>query len=312
VLLLTRSDVRELLNVDALIGALSDSFVALSDGRASAPSRSAAFTTDGLLGLMGAHVPGALGSKLVAFFHGNPARGLLAHEALVALFDEETGTPLALMDGTEITAVRTAAAAALATRVLARDDAAVLAVIGAGETGSAAARIVPRVRELSEVRIWNRSSERAVALAEEVGGVVVNDVDQAVRGADVVCLCTDATEPIVAADWVGPGAHVSATGSARGQGDIDPALLDDCVLVVESRVAFNPMPAGAPELAGRDPESGAELGEVIAGTRPGRTDPSQRTVYKSMGHAIEDVTAARLIYEAALAAGRGTEFDFAA
>jgi ornithine cyclodeaminase/alanine dehydrogenase-like protein (mu-crystallin family) len=171
---------------------------------------------------------------------------------------------------------------------------------------------VPRVRAFDEIRVANRTRSRAEELAAAVGGVVAGSFEEAVRGADVICLCTDATEPLVQSEWIGSGAHLSATGSARGNGDLDAALLDDCVLVVESRVAFNPMPMGAPELAGRDPDSAAELGEVIAGTRPGRTDPEQRTVYKSMGHALEDATAARLIYDAARAAGRGQEIDISA
>jgi alanine dehydrogenase len=310
-LVVTRSQVRELLDVDRLIDALAEAFVALSDGRASAPPRGAAFTPDGLLGVMAGHVPGALGAKVVAFFHGNPARGLLAHEALVGVFDEETGMPLAVIDGTEITAVRTAAAAALAVRVLARADAKVLAVLGAGETARATAKIAPRVRDFSEIRIANRTRERAVALADEVGGTVADSLEAAIRGADVICACTDAIEPVVMAGWVAPGAHVSSTGAARGR-EVEPALIADSLLVVESRVAFEPMPAGSPDLEGMDPASAAELGEVIAGTRPGRTDDSQRTVYKSMGHAIEDAVAGRLVYDAALAAGVGTEIDISA
>src|SRR5436190_7893807 len=235
-LLLNRSDVRALLDVDALIDALAEAFVALSSGAANAPPRGAAFAPDGLLGLMGAHVPGALGSKLVAFFHGNPARGLLGHEALIALFDEETGTPLALMDGTEITAVRTAAAAALAARMLAREDDSVLAVLGAGETGAAAARIFPGIRSFSEVRIWNRTSARGQSLAEAVGGTFVHDAGDAVVGADVICICTDADAPVVPPGSVAPGAHVSSTGGTRGVGELDRALLEDCLLVVEARV----------------------------------------------------------------------------
>jgi ornithine cyclodeaminase/alanine dehydrogenase-like protein (mu-crystallin family) len=311
-LVLNRSDVRDLLDVDALIDALAEGFVALSAGRGNAPPRGAAFTADGLLGAMAAHVPGALGAKLVAFFHGNPERGLLAHEALVALFDEETGTPLALMDGTELTAVRTAAGAALAARVLARRDARVLAVIGAGETGRESARIVSRVRDFEEIRIWNRTAERAAAVAAQVGGAVADSVAEAVAAADVICVCTDSPEPILRSEWVAPGAHVSSTGGTRGGGELDRALLENSLLVVESRVAFQPMPAGAPDLEGLDQESAAELGEVIAGTRPGRTDASQRTVYKSMGHAIEDAVAARLVYDAAVAAGRGRQIDLSA
>jgi ornithine cyclodeaminase/alanine dehydrogenase-like protein (mu-crystallin family) len=227
---------------------------------------------------MPGHAPGALAAKLVTLFEDAP------HHALIARFDERDGTPLALMDGGEVTAVRTAAASAVAVRALAHGDARVLAIVGTGVQGRSHEQVVPRVRAFSEVRVAGRG-----------------EVEDAVRGADVVCLCTSATEPVIEPDWVQPGAHV---GSVGFHGELPLELVTDGRLVVESRVAFEPPPAGAQELQGLDPASAAELGEVL----PGRWH-DELTVYKSTGHAIEDAVAARLVHEAALAAGRGIEID---
>jgi ornithine cyclodeaminase/alanine dehydrogenase-like protein (mu-crystallin family) len=303
VLILSRTDVRALLDVDALIEGLAEGFVQLSRGEASAPPRGAAFTADGFLGGMPGYVPGALGAKLVTLF----AQAEPAHKALIVLFDEHDGTPLAVMDGTEITAVRTAAASAVAARELSRADALVLAVVGASVQGESHARVLPRVREFGEIRIASRSESRAAELAEAVGGRAL-PVEEAVRGADVVCLCTDADQPVLDPAWLAPGAHVGSVGYGR---ELPVELAQRGPLVVESRVAFDPPPAGAFELQGLDPDAAAELGEVVAGARAGRSDAEEVTVYKSMGHAIEDVVAGRLVYDAALAAGRGARIDIA-
>ena len=278
-LVLTASDVRALLDVDALIDALAEAFVALSAGRASAPPRVAAEGPRGAIAAMPGHAPGALAAKLVTLFPDAP------HHALVCRFDEDDGTPLALIDGAEITALRTAAASAVAVRALARPDARTLAIVGTGVQGRSHERVIPHVRAFDEVRVAGRG-----------------EVEDAVRGADVVCLCTSAAEPVLDPAWVEPHAHVGSVGFL---GELPRALIARGHLVVESRVAFGPRPAGAEELQGLDPASAAELGEIL----PGRWQ-DELTVYKSTGHAIEDAVAARLVHEAALATGRGTEIDF--
>jgi ornithine cyclodeaminase/alanine dehydrogenase-like protein (mu-crystallin family) len=307
VLVLSRAEVRRLLDLDLLLEALERAFVELSAGRASVPPRIAAQTDRGLLAAMPGYADGVLETKLVSVFPGNHAAGLPSHQATIALFDEENGTPLALMDGTEITAVRTGASSAVATRALARPEAPVLAILGAGVQGRSHAEAVTRVRELTEVRVASRSAEHAEALAREVGGVAVCSFEEAVRGADVVCACTDAGRPVLQAEWLSPGAHVTSVGASREGPELDPATVRGGLLVVESRVAFEPYPAGAHELQGLDPDSAVELGEVLAGTRPGRSSPEQITVYKSMGHAVEDAAAAGLVYRQALEEGAGTE-----
>lgn len=307
-LVLTQAEVRSLLDLELLIDSLERAFVDLSAGRASVPPRSAAHVgSRGLLGAMPGYLDGVLETKLVSVFPGNEAAGLPTHQALIALFDDETGSPLAIMDGTTITAVRTGAASAVATRALARDDARVLAVLGSGVQGRSHFEAVTSVREFAEIRIASRNREHAEALADELGAAASGSFEEAVRGADVVCACTDSGDPVVRREWLAGGEHVTSVGASREGPELDPETVLAGLLVVESRVAFEPYPAGAHELQGLDPNAAVELGEVLGGTREGRTSPEQITVYKSMGHAVEDAAAAGLVYRRALELGVGTE-----
>jgi ornithine cyclodeaminase/alanine dehydrogenase-like protein (mu-crystallin family) len=273
----------------------------------SVPPRIAASTERGLLAAMPGYADGVLETKLVSVFPDN--RELPSHQATISLFDDETGRPLALMDGTEITAVRTGASSAVSTRALARADARVLAVLGTGVQARSHVEAARRVRDFGEIRVAGRSPDRAQELAREIGATSVGSFEEAVRGADVVSACTDATEPVLSADWLAPGTHVTSVGASRGGPELDRATVTAGLLVVESRVAFEPYPAGAHELQGLDPEPAVELGEVLAGTRDGRTSAEQITVYKSMGHAVEDAAAAGLVYRRALDEGVGTEVE---
>jgi ornithine cyclodeaminase/alanine dehydrogenase-like protein (mu-crystallin family) len=297
-LVLNREDVEELLDLEELERALARSHAELSAGEASMPPRTAAVVEAGLLGAMPGYVPSAgLGCKLVSLFPGNVDRP--THQAAIVVFDPENGTPLALMDGTYITAARTAGAAALAARLLARDDASVLAIVGTGVQGHAAARAYTHVRDWKEVRVAGRDAAKAEELAAEAGGVA-RSFEDAVRGAHVVHVCTHSPEPVVRREWLAPGAHVGSVGLNPNGSELDPAIVDDATLVVESREsAFAPPIAGAPELVGRDPASAVELGEIVAGTRPGRTSDAELTLYKSVGVAVQDLAAASLVLAAA-------------
>ena len=292
-LVLSRADVERLLDVDVLLERLERAFVELSAGRASVPPRVAAFAPAGLLAAMPGYVDGLLAAKLVALFPGHEP----SHQALIAVFDSETGTPLAVMDGTHITAVRTGASSAVATRALAREDARVLTVIGAGVQGRSHLDAVTRVRRFEEVRVATRTFEQAAALAEELDAIAMESFEEAVRGADVVCCCTHSSEPVLRHEWLSPGAHVTSVGASLDGPELDPETVGAGLLCVESRVAFQPPPAGSFELQDLDPAAAVELGEVLAGTRPGRTSDDQLTVYKSMGHAVEDAAAAALVLE---------------
>jgi alanine dehydrogenase len=295
VLVLSEQEVRRLLDVDLLIERLEAAFVELSAGRASVPARVAAYAPKGLLAAMPGYVDGVLSAKLVTLFADHDP----SHQALIAVFDAETGTPRAVMDGTLITAVRTAASSAVATRALAREDSRVLAVLGAGVQARSHLDAVRRVRRFEEVRVASRTSDRAQTLADEVDATAAASFEEAVRGADVVCCCTHASEPILRREWLAPGAHVCSVGASQDGPELDAETVSAGLLCVESRVAFQAPPAGSFELQGLDPQQAVELGEVLSATREGRASEAQITVYKSMGHAVEDAAAAALVLERA-------------
>ncbi|HET7784817.1 MAG TPA: ornithine cyclodeaminase family protein [Myxococcales bacterium] len=298
-IVLSREQVKALLEPDALIDAVASALADVSAGRASVPPRIAAFTPDGLLGAMAAWVPSAdtLAAKLVSLFPGN--RDLPTHQALIAVFDPRTGTPVALLDGEEITAQRTAAASALATRLLAREDARVLAIVGTGVQAASHARYVPRVRGFRTVLVAGRDGDKARALAARVGASAAS-IEEAVRAADVICATTHAREPVIRMQWLKPGAHLCSVGLNPQGREIDS--LRGALVAVEARAsAFAAFPAGANELRDVAPEDAVELGELISSTRAGRTSPAQITVYKSVGIAAEDAAAAALALRRAAA-----------
>jgi ornithine cyclodeaminase len=275
------------------------------------PPRIAAFgREDGLLGAMPSYLPSTgLVCKLVTLFPRNRDRH--THQALICVFDPDNGTPVALMDGTFITATRTAAGSALATRLLARADARVLAVLGSGVQARTHADALRRVRNFDEVRVASRDSARAAALADELGATAAASFEEAIRGADVVAATTHATEPIVLREWLSPGVHVNSVGAnPAGRGEIDPAIVRDALVAVESRSStLAPPPAGAPEFLDGAPEDVVELGELVSGTRPGRTSEDQITLYKSVGVAVQDAAAASLVLAAARERSIGQEIQ---
>jgi ornithine cyclodeaminase len=272
------------------------------------PPRIAAMAADGLLGAMPAYLPSAgLGCKLVTLFPHNTDRP--THQAAIVLFDPDNGSPIALMDGTYITATRTAAAAALAARLLARADAKILAIIGTGVQARTHLRAFAPVRDWAEIRIAGRDPDKAEALAAEFG-VRATSFEDAVRGADVVAAATHSAEPVVRAEWVAPGMHVSSVGYNAPGSELDPDLVRAATIVVESRdSSFAPPPGGAPELAGVDPASVAELGELVSGSRRGRATPVEITLYKSVGVAVQDLAAAALVLAAARERAVGLEIE---
>jgi alanine dehydrogenase len=311
VIFLSRSEVEELLDLDALIDTLAAAHAELSEGKASMPPRIAAFARqDGLLGAMPSYLPSTgLVCKLVTLFPHNRDRH--THQALIGVFDPDNGSPVALMDGTYITATRTAAGSALATRLLAREDARVLAILGSGVQARTHADALGRVRPFDEVRVASRDQGRAAAMAEEIGAVAVESFEDALRGADVVAATTHAAEPIVLREWLSPGVHVNSVGAnPGGNGEVDPAVVRDALVAVESRAStLAPPPAGAPEFRDGAPEDVVELGELVNGTRPGRTSEDQVTLYKSVGVAVQDAAAASLVLKAARERSIGQEIQ---
>jgi ornithine cyclodeaminase len=315
-LVLSRRDVRDLLDVDALIDALADAMVDLSLGRASVPQRNGAFVDErgGMLAAMPGYTPsaGALASKLVTLFPQNAGSSLPTHQAVIAVFDPANGQPTALLDGTEITAVRTACGSALATRLLAREDATTLAILGTGVQARAHARAVARVRSFAELRVAGRDPEKVAALADELGARATTSWEEACDGADVVCATTHSPDPVVRREWLHDGAHVTSVGFNPAGRELDDATVADALVVIEARAStLAPPPSGSNDLI--DPiargvisaDDVAEIGEVIARERPGRTSPDQITLYKSVGVAVQDGVAARLVLDAARERGVG-------
>jgi len=310
--LLSQAQVRDLLDLDELVDALAEAHADLTAGSASMPPRTAALVSEreGLLGVMPSYLPSAgLACKLVTLFPHNRDRE--THQALICVFDPANGTPLALMDGTYITATRTAAGSALATRLLAREDAHVLAILGTGVQAHSHARALPRVRRIDEIRVASRDRAKAEAFAAEIGGLAADSYEQAVRGADIVAATTHATEPVIRRAWLEPGTHVNSVGLNPSGREVDEATVADAVLVVESREsALAPPPAGAPELAGVDPSRVyAELGELVSGVKPGRRSEQEITLYKSVGVAVQDAAAAALVLKAARERSIGKEIE---
>lgn len=324
-LILTRDDVTVLLDPGDLVDALGRAMADLSAGRASMPARIAAHVSDndGRLFAMPAFVPsvGALESKLVSLFPNNKDRP--THQAVIVCFEPEDGTPAVLMDGTYITEMRTAAGSALATRLLARDEATILAVLGTGAQARSHARLVGRERPFEQVLIAGRDPAKAARVATELSDelrrevAATPDIRSAVEQADVICATTHSPEPVVSRDWIRIGTHINSVGYNTSGREIDAATVTDAVVVVESRAAaLAPPPSGSNDLLWpiRDGIIGeehvrAEIGEIVAGSATGRTAPDEITLYKSVGVAVQDAAAAALVLEAARARGVGTTFD---
>ena len=320
-LVLSKRDVEAALDPDLLVNAVAAAMADLSAGTGSFPSRTGADVAEvgGVLIAMPAYVAGAgaLAAKLVALFPQNASRGLPTHRAIVAAFDPETGTPEAVMDGESVTAMRTAACSALSARLLAREDASVLTIIGTGVQARSHAELVRRARPIEEVRIAGRDPDKVAALAGEVGAVPAGSLEEAVAGADIVCACTHAAEPVVRGAWLRPGTHVTSVGVNPAGRELDAEAVARALVVVESRAAaVEPFPVGSNDIAWaiRDGVIGpdhihAEIGELVSGTRPGRTSPEQITIYKSVGVAAQDAAAAALVLRAARERGLGTEVE---
>lgn len=305
-LIISGETCRELLDVAELRQALATALQAHSDGRSNVPPRIAARVGNAFLGAMPGNVDGTgLGAKLVSVFPDNHGGDVPSHQGLITLFDQTNGSPLAVMDGAYITAIRTAASAAVGADIAARADAGVLAIIGAGVQGHAHARAFADIRDWTEVRVASRTAANAEGLADAAGATLCPSFEEAVRGADVVALCTDAHEPVIDASWLSPGVHVSSVGVGR---EIDDATMAraDRVIVEWRGAAENAPPAGSYELQDMDASTLIEVGEIVAGRATGRASDGELTVYKSTGHAVEDIAAATLVYQQAVATGAGT------
>jgi ornithine cyclodeaminase/alanine dehydrogenase-like protein (mu-crystallin family) len=326
VVVLTAAEVAALLPMPVCIDAMAEALASLSRGEAHQPLR-LVFRPPGAAGIM-AFMPAyqggsqpAFGLKAIGIFPGNADRQMDTHQGAVALFDGETGELRALMNGAAITAIRTAAVSALATRLLSREDAGDLALVGSGTQARTHLEALACVRSLRRVRVASRSPERARRFAEEMsasGKVLVEampSVEEAVRGADLVVLATDSAEPVVKREWISNGAHLNVVGaSLPASREVDSATMVASRLFVDRREStaneagdyLIPLAEGA---IGPDHIQG-ELGEVLTGVRTGRKSRDEITLFKSLGLAVEDLAAAAVVSERAFASGVGTWVEF--
>ena len=300
-LVLSEADVERLLTMEDCIDAMEEVLSSLARGELFQPLRFVVRPPDagGLMGFMPAHRSGAGGAfslKEIVVVPDNPSRGLDAHQGGVLLHDGETGQLRALLNASPITAIRTAAVSAVATRALARPGARTVAILGTGVQGKAHAEAMRAVLDDPEIRLVGRD---------------VREAEEAVRGADVVCTCTTSREPVLELDWLQPGTHVNAVGSSVPTGrELDEATMRAATVFVDRREsALNE--SGELLLAGLGEESiAAELGGVLTGVHPGRTSDVEVTVFKSLGLAVEDLAAAELVVRRARQQGAGIEVEF--
>jgi ornithine cyclodeaminase/alanine dehydrogenase-like protein (mu-crystallin family) len=313
-------DVRRLLPMDECIELMAAVLADLARGRVWQPLRFVVRPPEesSLMGLMPAHRSAerpAYGLKVVCIFPRNPARGLDMHQGGVLLFDGETGELRALLDASAVTALRTAAVSAVATRALAREDVRELALLGSGVQARAHLEAMAHVRQFERARVWSRTREHARAFVVEAEAAfpveAVESAEAAVRGADVVVTATSAPEPVLAREWLAPGAHVNAVGSSLPTArELDAATVGDAALFADSRESLL-NEAGdylfAVEEAGIGPDHvRAELGEVLIGSRDGRRSPDELTVFESLGLAAEDLAAAEHVHARTQETGAGT------
>jgi|SRR5579884_2292748 len=322
--LLTEDDVRSVLSMDDLIETMDDALRRFSAGQVEQPVRLMlrAKGDAGLFATMpacvraaesGAARPPALGAKLVTVFESNHAHGLPSHLASIVLLDPGTGALIALMDGRYITEARTAAVSAVSSRLLARKTSASLAIIGTGVQARSHLDALSRVHRFRSVAVWSPTKAHRDAFAAAHGVKAVDHPGEAVVGADVIVLVTSSPAPVIENGWVKPGAHVISVGACiPTQREMDPALVARARLFVDSRraalVESGDVVLGIEEGRFGPDHVVAELGEVANGAAGRRSDP-EVTVFKSLGLAVEDVTAAALVYARAAAKGVGKELE---
>jgi len=308
-----REEVTRRLTYEVCIPIVRDAMIAFSKGETRQLLRSIIPLAEGRLfgvmpGAMGGRAP--FGAKLISVFPENFALGKQSHQGLVILFEPESGAPVCVVDAGEITAIRTAAASAVATGVLARKDSSRLAILGYGEQAATHVRAISRVRNLESIAIWGRSHERARACAErmqkEIAAEVVTaeTVEHAVAKADIICTVTSAAEPILKGAWVRPGTHLNLVGSSHaGPSEVDNDLVIRSRFIVDSREGV--LAQGAEFLRAKaagligDGHIVGEIGQVLAGEIEGRRSAVEITVYKSLGHVVQDLSTAWALYSQA-------------
>jgi ornithine cyclodeaminase/alanine dehydrogenase-like protein (mu-crystallin family) len=305
-----REEVARRLTYEMCIPIVRDAMIAFSRGETRQLLRSIIPLADGRMfgvmpGAMGSRAP--FGAKLISVFPENFALGIQSHQGLVILFDPENGAPVCVVHAGEITAIRTAAASAVATDALARKDPRQLAILGYGEQAATHARAISKVRRLESIKIWGRSPERARDFAERMQEELAvpvassSGVQDAVAEAGIICTVTSASEPILKGAWVRPGTHLNLVGSSHaGPTEVDNDLVVRSRFVADSREGV--LNQGAEFLRAKaagligDDHIVAEIGQVLAGDVEGRRSEEEITVYKSLGHVVQDLSTAWALY----------------
>lgn len=323
-LLLSEKQVQGLIDLDELILALEQAHIQYSTGKAVMPVR-LVVPLPQIQGRI-TSMPGylnedkALGMKVVTYFQENPKQNLPAILATIMLFSAASGKLIAVMDGGFITAIRTACASALATKALANPGKAKLGILGAGVQARAHIQALARVRELKQIKIFSPSGASAATIKRDMEKTLAASIEVArraeavVRDSDLLVTVTTAKEPIIKSDWLKPGIHINAVGSHRPDlREIDGVTLSQAKVVVDSREAIM-AECGDILLALKEKSVGenvihAEIGEVLAGIKAGRSNANEITLYKSVGIAIQDVAAAHVVYRKALERNVGTHVE---
>ncbi|HEX4737789.1 MAG TPA: ornithine cyclodeaminase family protein [Allosphingosinicella sp.] len=313
-LVISREEVAAHLSYEVCIPLVREAMIALSTGRTRQLLRQILDLEGGrAFGVMPGAMEQTFGAKVLSVF---PARaGVPSHQGFVALFDAETGALAAMLDASEITGIRTAAASAAATGALARPDARRLAILGTGEQALRHAEAIAAARPLERIAIWGRSLDKARALAERVGGEAVESVEEAVADADIICTVSGASEPILRSAWVKDGTHLNVVGSSRaGPVEIDTPLVRRARFFADHkegvlRQGAELLVAIAEGAVGEDHVLG-EIGEVFAGTLAGRAGPDDVTLYKSLGSIVQDLAAGWYLVARAREEGFGTRVAF--
>jgi ornithine cyclodeaminase len=322
-LFLGRAEIRALLPMSRCVDLMADALADLARGLAVNPLRSALPIADGrgILAMMPGGASGAFGAKVISVFPGNRAAGLESHQGLVVLFESEHGRPMAILDASEITAIRTAAVSGVATRTLAPSDAGDLAIIGSGTQARTHLEAMQAVRKLTRVRAWSPTRARLVVFADGARDQLGLEVEPmpsaraAIDGAQIVCTVSGATEPVLEGEWLAPGTHVNAVGSSVASArEVDAEAVRRARLFVDRREsAMNE----SGDLLGAIREGvvdashiSAELGDVLIGSAEGRRTRDEITLFESLGLAVEDLAAAAFVVAAAREKGVGTPVAF--
>lgn len=304
---LDRERVAALLPMDACINVMEQTFRSLAAGDTLQPLRSLMWLPDrsGILGMMPGYAqkPGILGIKVITIFHANGALGHPSHQGVVMLFDAKLGTPLLMLDAAEITAIRTAATSALATKILAREDATHLAILGTGEQAEKHIQAIRSVRKLDRITIWGRNIDHAKSLAAKFKNTqIAPTVQEAVSDADIICTVTASREPVLYGEWLPEGTHINAVGSCTPTTrELDTAaVLRSSLFTDRYESLFHEageflIPKNEGHLTETDVQG--ELGELLTGAKQGRKNASEITLFKSLGIAAEDLFAAHYIFE---------------